>query len=222
MSHTIKRNGFTLIEAAVAIAVVAILSGIIVPLVVKNIRDAQVARARNDVQVIAAAIASQMKDTGKRPSYGGGPNGATGGGASIWGSGPAGTPVPTGCGGVGNGQTFANLFTIQQNDVTNMTAAQTMFFTAAPGITVANEFSYRGPYLATDVANKTDPWGRRYIILGYNANGQTGNLPIYVLSAGPDGTITAANYGGGMGPALGVWDQTTAATSNDDIVVRVN
>ena len=72
-----REEGFTLIEAAVAIAVVAILSGIIAPLVVKNIKDSQVARARNDVQIIAGAIGSQYKDTGSRPT-GAGPNASTG------------------------------------------------------------------------------------------------------------------------------------------------
>ena len=67
----IRQQGFTLIEAAVAIAVVAILSGIIVPLVVKNLQDSQVARAKNDVQVIAGAVASQIKDTGGRPAHAG-------------------------------------------------------------------------------------------------------------------------------------------------------
>ena len=71
MNNRTAHRGFTLIEAAVAIAVVAILSGIVIPLVVKNMRDSQIARAKNDVQVIAAAIAAQLKDTGVRPTLAG-------------------------------------------------------------------------------------------------------------------------------------------------------
>lgn len=90
--RTHRSNGFTLIEAAVAIAVIAILSGIIVPLVVKNIRDSQQARAKNDVQVIAAALASQLKDTGNRPTRG------AANASQNWVSGPNGgaTPAVTG------------------------------------------------------------------------------------------------------------------------------
>jgi len=65
-------RGFTLAEAALAIGVVAILAGIIVPLVLKALQDARYARARNDIQVIVAAIASQLKDTGGRPVADGG------------------------------------------------------------------------------------------------------------------------------------------------------
>jgi prepilin-type N-terminal cleavage/methylation domain-containing protein len=221
MSNRIVQKGFTLIEAAIAIAVVAILSGIIVPLVVKNLRDAQVSRGRNDVQVIAAAIASQMKDTGRRPRLANGPNGATGAGNSMWGSGIVGSPVPAGAGAIPVNNTFTNLFTIQPNSPIFLAGSQTLFF-GVGGATAASELAYKGPYLASDVAAKVDPWGNRYLVLGYNLNGMTNNLPIYIVSGGPDGTIVAANYNGGMGPANGIWDFTTVATSNDDIVVRVN
>ena len=217
-----SQQGFTLIEAAVAIAVVAILSGIIVPLVIKNLRDSQVARARNDVQVLAAAIASQLKDTGRRPTAAGGPGGATGAAAAIWKSGAAGAAqMPIGAAAGGANNTFTNLFTYSAADATNGPLAQTMFYGAAAGVTSANEFSYKGPYLANDVAMTTDPWGYKYLILGYGLTGQTGSLPIYIVCAGPDGAIDAANYAAGMGPATGIWVRTTAV-SMDDIVVRVN
>jgi prepilin-type N-terminal cleavage/methylation domain-containing protein len=213
-----RQQGFTLIEAAVAIAVVAILSGIIVPLVVKNLRDSQIARAKNDVQVIAAAVASQIKDTGRRPTAAGGPGASDASGGSLWASGPASAVLyPTGTAAMVAANTFTNLFT----NAGTVATTQTLFFGAGSGITSANEFSYRGPYLANDVALKTDPWGFRYLILGYNNTGQTGNTPIYIVAAGPDGTIAAANFNTGAGPANGVWN-TAAAGSLDDIVVRVN
>jgi hypothetical protein len=59
------------------------------------------------------------------------------------------------------------------------------------------------------------------MVLGYNNTGQTGNTPIYIVDAGPDGNIAAANYAAGTGPANGIWN-TALAGSLDDIVVRVN
>jgi general secretion pathway protein G len=204
-----REQGFTLIEAAVAIAVVAILSGIIVPLVVKNINDAQIARAKNDVQVIAGALANQLKDTGKRPT--------TPGGIFCWSTGPATglttTPGPALPAGANNftfgtyNATFNALFLPASTDVT----ANTLF-----GETTGSEFSYKGPYMNSTVAAKTDPWGNPYMIWGYFSNG--GNTgPIYVISAGPDGIVANANV---QGPAV-VYDYTLAG-SKDDIVVQLN
>lgn len=226
MANRTGSKGFTLIEAAVAIAVVAILSGIIIPLVVKNMRDSQIARAKNDVQVLAAAIASQIKDTGRRPSLGGGPNvavpagggAASGAGQAIWASGPSPRTNVAGIG-PGAGNSFVNLFTVGVQDATNYPRANAMF-----GAVANSEFSYRGPYLGTDVAVKTDPWGSPYYILGYNATSQGYDGPIWVVSAGPDKGVLAANVTATATGYPTTWNQTvaTGGLSQDDIVVRVN
>jgi prepilin-type N-terminal cleavage/methylation domain-containing protein len=219
MENRSSNRGFTLIEAAVAIAVVAILSGIIVPLVLKNIKDSQVARAKNDVQVIAAAIAAQIKDTGVRPSVAGGPGGATGAQANTtWYSGPALGAYPAAIAGTlpfTGANTLTNLFTAPNGALT-VALGNTLFATVTGA-----EFSYNGPYLGADVCAKTDPWGNPYIIVGYNATQQAANGPIWVVCAGPDKGILAANAVA-IPPAI--WNQTvaTGGVSQDDIVVRVN
>lgn len=221
MAKRPSTHGFTLIEAAVAIAVVAILSGIVIPLVVKNLRDSQIARAKNDVQVLAAAIASQIKDTGRTPRAAGGLNGATGAANAMWGSGPTGTANIAGLAVAAN-NTFLNLFTPDARVAAELTAANTMFGFAAA--TAQQELQYRGPYLGSDVAAKLDPWGNRYVIIGYNANSGAINGPVWVICAGPNGTINAANatYNAATGyPST--WNYGIAnSTSADDIVVRVN
>ena len=211
-----NQHGFTLIEAAVAIAVVAILSGIVVPLVVKNLEDSRRARAANDVQVIAAAIASQLKDTAARPQAAGGPGGANGSGTNYWQSGPAGAAsFPTGVAASTAANLFTNLFSTQASP----NNAQALFGLPQLGAAVnpGQEFAYKGPYLGTDVAQKVDPWGTRYLIIGYNANGQANNSPIWVVCAGPDKSILAANS---LTAPVATWNKT--GTSTDDIVVRVN
>jgi prepilin-type N-terminal cleavage/methylation domain-containing protein len=210
-----RKQGFTLIEAAVAIAVVAILSGIIVPLVIKNLRDSQRARALNDVQVIAAAVASQMKDTGRRPMYAAGPGGSTGAGQAIWASG--GTAIPGINPAAAN--TFTNLFCATPI-ATGGDAPQVLFYNAGTTVSPSTEFAYKGPYLANDVAAKSDPWGNKYVILGYNATSSGYNGPVWVLSSGPDGRVLAANYTATATGYPATW--TTTTTSADDIAVRVN
>ena len=222
MDHRTVSKGFTLIEAAVAIAVVAILSGIVIPLVVKNMRDSQVARAKNDVQVLAAAIASQIKDTGRMPQAGGGFGGSTGAGNVSWGSGLNGTPVPTGAPAPPAANTFINLFTADSRVAAQRTAANALFGFAAAA--VQQEFQYNGPYLGTDVAGKLDPWGNRYIILGYSQTSGTLNGPVWVISGGPNGQINAANvvFAAATGyPATWAYGAANSASA-DDIVVRVN
>jgi prepilin-type N-terminal cleavage/methylation domain-containing protein len=211
MAQRHGKQGFTLIEAAVAIAVVAILSGIIVPLVVKNLRDSQRARGLNDIQVLAAAVASQIKDTGTRPWQG------IGAGTVAWGSGTTPTTLAPTNATVAAANSFVALFAGASTN-----ALQNIFGFPA-GTTVNAEFAYKGPYLATDVAQKTDPWGRSYLILGYNQTGRTNNTPIYIVSAGPNGSIAPNNWNTGMGPANGTWNLAAAGgLSADDLMVRVN
>lgn len=212
-----SQRGFTLIEAAVAIAVVAILSGIIIPLVVKNLKDSQVSRAKNDVQVIAAALASQIKDTGRTPRLAGGLNGASGAGNNMWGSGPTGTANIPNLNVLAN-NTFTNLFTANASVATELLAANTMFGFATA--TAQQEFQYRGPYLGTDVASKLDPWGNRYVVIGYNATSGAISGAIWVICAGPNGQVVAPIYNAATGGYPANWNY--AGTSSDDIVVRVN
>jgi prepilin-type N-terminal cleavage/methylation domain-containing protein len=225
-----QQKGFTLVEAAVAIGVVAILSGIIIPLVLKNLRDARIARARNDIHVIAAAIAHQLKDMGTRPvaampaaALGGMP--ANGLGNAVWYSQGVVPVVVAGPGGAApvplpavNGNTFANLFSFP----TNALLASLLFGFPAPPA-ARDQFGYRGPYLATDQANQTDPWGRAYVILGYNQDGQTTGGPIWVVCAGETHAITQANLQlvAGAGGLQYNRDWDYAGLSNTNIAVRV-
>lgn len=210
-----NKKGFTLVEAAVAIGVVAVLAGIIIPLVLKNLNDARRARARNDINVIVAALASEMRDTGSRPTgaAGAGPGGCQGAGDVVW---QSSGHLPNAVGGaallagVPAGQTFGNLLAAPPG------AAANALFGLAP---VGREFAYRGPYLGMDMARKADPWGNAYLILGYNANGQAQRSPIWVVSAGEAGTLAAANLAAPGG--LDDWD-TALAGSETNIAVRVN
>ena len=169
-----RQKGFTLIEVAVAIGVVSILSAILVPLIFKSIQDARISRTKAELKVIAAAIISQMKDTGGRPSVANGPGGATGAAGAVWYSSAT---VPGG-GNAGN-QTFTNLFGASG-------ATANHLFGIPDNTPVTAEFAHKGPYLTHDGLTKVDPWGSSYIIYGYDKLGQDDDGPIWVVSAGPD------------------------------------
>ena len=217
-----RSKGFTLVEAAIAIGVVAILSGIIIPLVLKNLNDARMARARNEMQVIGAALAAQMRDTGTRPRAAapllpGAVAAATGLADADWHS--AGT-LPDVIGGpflfqVAN--TFENLF------VSDAATGNPLF--GLPAVPLADaEFHYRPPYLGHDMVDKSDPWGHAYVILGFNADGIATGGPIWIVSAGEEGRIAQANLAplGGPGtPHRNAWNYGLPG-SEKNIAIRIN
>nr|MDA8412260.1 prepilin-type N-terminal cleavage/methylation domain-containing protein [Desulfobacteraceae bacterium] len=65
-----KRNrGFTLIEVIVVAAIIAILAGILVPMIFRQIDEAKISRAEADCKSISTAVLLFRKDTGKWPYY---------------------------------------------------------------------------------------------------------------------------------------------------------
>jgi prepilin-type N-terminal cleavage/methylation domain-containing protein len=210
-----QQKGFTLVEAAVAIGIVAILSGIIIPLVMKNLNDAKFARALNDINVIVAAVVHQQTDIGHRPMAAAGPNGADGTGNNIWASTPniPGLGVPAVAPAAAN-NTFDNLF--GQPATLNAT---NVLFSIPAGTPV--EHRYRGPYLGSDMAIKSDPWGHAYVIFGYNAFGQASDGPIWVASAGPLNMFPAASVTPAANAYPLVWTQP-ADPKDRNIAVRAN
>ena len=90
-----RRNekGFTLIEVVVVVAVIAILAAVLTPYITKYIDDSKIAKARNEVQVVAAAVTNAYKDLGRWPNrntaaadYGGLYTGATTPAAAFFGA----------------------------------------------------------------------------------------------------------------------------------------
>jgi prepilin-type N-terminal cleavage/methylation domain-containing protein len=200
------QHGFTLIEVIVAIAVVAILAGIITPSVIKHLDDSKRARAQNDCLVIGSSIASFMKDTGRLPNANNAGNPTL---TMLIGQGA----VPTLGGGIVTwNQTTAtgtvDLFTnhLTDNSPRSQVAWQYPTPATAPGV----ELVWRGPYLPSIPA---DPWGNRYAV---NIGNIGAAYPVvWVLSAGPDGRIDTPFSP--AAPAVG----TTLTANGDDIIYRI-
>ena len=175
-----SQKGFTLIEIIVVIAVVAILAAILTPQIVKSISESKVARAKNDLVVIAAAIGDFYKDTGKYPFYSaaagpaniyllysatGTPGGSSGGSSNYWCS-------DSGWG-AGNKDTL--------DDQLNYNV---------PGYSLTGGNAWKGPYLPEITA---DPWDNHYSVnITYlptpniNPEDGPGNFACWALSAGPN------------------------------------
>lgn len=227
-----KRNGgFTLVEAAVAIGIVAVLSAIIIPLVLKNLEDARQARARNEINVIVAAIAAQMRDTGTRPrqqvvlpfGLDANPDGT---GSNLWYSAGIRPTSLLPRGGIARftyhpGNLFENLFCPPLPREGARLFGANLFNLPVH----QDDLRYRGPYLSPEACRAADPWGNAYIIIGYNAAGLAAHSPIWVVSSGRDGRIASGNYNPGPGPGAAavpqVWD-THLPGSEENIAVRVN
>lgn len=189
-----KIRGFTLIEMVVVLAVVAILAAILTPTIAKNINDAKVARANNEVQVLAAAVGSFYKDVGRWPTANGasltdtirvlyGPGdepGIQGGGVAqeeYWRS----TSNPWGAG-------FVDEF--ENHLVQNNPGGGGGTLYPDDNTTPRPELRWRGPYI-TEI--KPDPWGSHY------------SCNIYYTF------VTTTNY-------VGVWSAGSDRTSNTDAI----
>lgn len=156
-------KGFTLIEVIVVAGIIAILAGILVPIIFKEIDESKKTRAFADLRSISSAMFVMKKDTGYWPikddvsSYTsvllrGGGSGAPQDANAKW---------PTAFGG---------------NDTT------------MDSHLMSNDFGYanwKGPYMAGVTA---DPWGNQYLSnIGVMA--AEGTTPCWIISGGPNGTL---------------------------------
>ena len=161
-------RGFTLIEVVVVAGIIAILAGILVPMIFSQIDEAKKTRAVSDCKSISTAIMAFKKDTGKWPYY-----------------------MPGDC-----TQTYLTLQTGSGTDPLNSSGDWQIsandiamgIILNLPGVTPPIAQSCYGDkaksYLAED---KTDPWDNKYIVNA--ANFAADATPVWVISAGPNGCI---------------------------------
>ena len=186
-------GGFTLIEVVVVVAVIAILAAVLTPYITKYIDDSKIAKARNETQVVAAAVTNSYKDLGRWPNrinattnYGGLYTGATTPAAAIFGSATGWTAAGAG-----------------------WNSLDTHLVSNTHGYPTTGDTKWSGPYAST---LPVDPWGRPYLINAANfTSATTPPTPVWVLSAGPNGLVETniANTA------------AAAVTGGDDIGFRV-
>ncbi|MBI5848186.1 MAG: type II secretion system protein GspG [Nitrospirae bacterium] len=161
-----EQKGFTLIEVIVVAGIIAVLAGILVPLIFKEIDESKITRAKADVKSISSAMFVFRKDTGAWPVMDGScaPNVTFLSGAGN---------LPSGLAALGYDAAVASSYDSHLSADVN-------------GCYGAN---WKGSYMAVVTA---DPWGNTYLT-NANSFAATGQ-PVWIISAGPNGVLeTPAN-----------------------------
>ncbi len=199
-----KQAGFTLIEILVAVAILAIMSAALTPMVVKYINDGRRSRALSDSQAIGQAIMAFNVDTGRWPvNDDTNPNDA--GELSRLVGLPAAqisaASIPDGTGATGaanwdGGGDGGNAGALEDQLVRNRTTAVNPLYTAS--LTTPEPPGWNGPYLKQI---PVDPWGQPYVcnVRYLDAAAVNGVTPaeedshaVMCLSAGPDSTFNTS------------------------------
>jgi prepilin-type N-terminal cleavage/methylation domain-containing protein len=187
-----KAKGFTLIELAVVLAIIAILAAILTPMVTNYLEQARVARAQADVRTIADAVKLYHRDTGRYPVYDS---------AAAYGTDTVSKAVfATSSGNTATDATGGSSW--QLGSAVATTSLELYLNNNYSGV-VGSSFpktSFNGPYIATI---DSDPWANKYYLTAGNlSKGSTNHA--FVISAGPDGTLqtsrdvaTSANLSAG-------------------------
>ena len=171
MRNRRTEGGFTLIEVVVVVAVIAILAAILTPFITKYIDDSKVAKAKNETQVIGAAVVNAMKDLGRWPNR----NNATTNYNGLY----TGAIAPTAA--------FFGTATGWAAAGGNWNLLDTHLVTNGHTYPATGETRWNGPYATTF---PQDPWGRPYVINAANFTPAAGVTNIvWVLTAGKDGIV---------------------------------
>ena len=191
-------QGFTLVEILVGVAILAILSATLSPLVIKYISDGRRARALSDSQTLGQAILAFQIDTGLWPVSDDGNTADAGEISRLVGLAQsaisaAAIPDGNGTGSTGDwdgGGDAGNDAALEDFLIYNADADTDPLYAASA--TPPEPPGWNGPYIGTI---PTDPWGNPFVcnvryLINANVNGATTaeaqNHAVMCLSAGPN------------------------------------
>jgi prepilin-type N-terminal cleavage/methylation domain-containing protein len=189
-----NRDGFTLMEIVIAVAIVAVFAAAISPMVFKHLEDAKLTRAQNETESIATAVLSYYKDTGAWPYTS--TNGPTGNNVTravssanvATGAGTGAGAGATNWGSYGTAKMLGD-YLYYNNPDDNSSATGAGADESGEDWATTGRASWRGPYVGA--YSFDDPWGRAYVVNVRYAPGGSYNgtvrHKVFVLSPGPDG-----------------------------------
>lgn len=218
MTRNVQRNtgaakGFTLIELAVVLAIIAVLAAVMTPIITNYVDQSRVARATSDVKTIAEAIKAYNRDTAQYPIYSSFANMLADTAAVTCLTGPGNTATDSTSGttwsdcaaGEGSFEEYLNT-----NKLIGSPGSGIMTTTATLG-----KVAFRGPYL-TSV--DSDPWANRYMATAANMTRASTNWA-FVISAGPNQKVeTLQNNTSTSATATAT---TAFVASGDDIIAVI-
>lgn len=184
-----QQRGFTLLEITIILAVIAILGLILAPSVLNFLNQSRQARAQNDVEALAEAVAEFFSDSGFFPQFA--DSARTRPLRLLVSPGAVGEAEP---GAEGWLDADASRIDMISNQLLNNRPSYGG--TGYPLKTAASTSGWNGPYLDAEV--DADPWGNRYVInvefLSVNPGAvEFGSMQekraVWALSAGPDGVF---------------------------------
>ncbi len=179
----VKTKGFTLIELAVVLAIIAILAAILTPMVTNYLEQARVARAQADLRTNADAIKLYQRDTGRYPIYDS---------TAAYGTDTASkADFATSSGSTPTDSSGGSSWALGSQVAT--TSLELYLNNNYSGVVVSSfpKATFNGPYIA---AIDSDPWGNKYLLTAGNLSRGSANHG-FVISAGPDGTLQTSPGG---------------------------
>lgn len=161
-----QEKGFTLIEVIVVAGIIAILAGILVPLIFKEIDESKITRASADIRSISAAMMVFRKDIADWPVMDNTCN-------------PNVTLLR------GDGNLYTNLADLGYNSSGNA------LYDDHLSIDTNSCYGalWKGPYMARVSA---DPWGNSYVTnaASFSISGQ----PVWIISGGPNKQLETPSF----------------------------
>lgn len=208
---SLNRKGFTLIEVIVVAAIIAILAGILVPMIFNQIDESKKARAVGDCKSILAAITDfgGQKNTqglaiGKKPVHTDTANCDKINIGFLYSDAASYSVIKD------SNATWVTAFAAAAGNDDTFKAAMTVAAPVAPATNCYNNKEAIAAFTTTP----SDPWGNAYI--ANSSDFKTKGAPVWILSAGPNGVIDtdATSETLNNNPKSGV------AGSGDDVGIR--